>query len=95
MHQEFLCNRLGIDPLRNEGVLAIPQGANELGGQRIIQYFDRGLRVHAVVVGHGAFLDMLAGPGPECFYIRQETCRIGRFAGAVLPARLSGCAAHG
>jgi len=73
MRQEFLRDRFRVDALGHEGVLPVAQGADQFGGERVVQQLGGRLGVETVVAGHRAFLDVFARPRPQGFDIGQKS----------------------
>ncbi|MNH28058.1 hypothetical protein D3C78_654160 [compost metagenome] len=69
--EEFVSCDTGLDPAGHVVVALVAQGADPLGGQRLVEQAQDFFPVGAVAFGHGALLDMLAGTLTQGFNIGQ------------------------
>src|SRR5438132_8064173 len=69
---ELLLDRLAGEPGRADGVELVPEDADDLRGDRVVQERDRILHLAAVVLGDGAFGEMRPSPSPNLLDVRQK-----------------------
>ncbi|MNE28767.1 hypothetical protein D3C80_1222230 [compost metagenome] len=69
--QKLLGGDTGLDPAGHVVVAFVAQGADPLGGQRLVEQTQNLLPVGVVTLGHGALLDMLTSAFTQGFHIGQ------------------------
>src|SRR6266568_2379237 len=77
MGSELPLHRLAMDPLRGDGVELVPQHADQLGRQRVVEELEGGRDVSFVVAGDGAFVHVLPCPPAQLLHVHDERLCLG------------------